>query len=356
MSNHWDQSKVPPLDGKVVLVTGANAGWASAAATMFARAGGRVLLACRSQQKAETAMDGIRTEVGPSADLAFVPLDLASLESVAAAADSVRATESRLDVLVNNAGLMAVDESRTEDEFEMQFGVNHLGHFALTAGLAPRLLWPRHTVVTMSSLGHRAGRLRLDDLYLERRGYDRWRPYFQSKLANLLFTLELQRRLDRGGGRTIALAAHPGNSATEIALHGGGGLAQAPCPSWGPRVQPYVPLAQSPSMGALPLVRAATDPDARGGQFYGPQWLVGGYPRVETPSRQGTAGRQRPTAVGAVAEELTRPHHLPTRREHCLTSGPGPSGITRQPLPGWSHHGGDGRPDRLLGPGTANGP
>ncbi len=287
MSNHWDQSKVPPLDGKVVLVTGANAGLGLAAATMFARAGGRVLLACRSQQKAETAMDGIRTEVGPSADLAFVPLDLASLESVAAAADSVRATESRLDVLVNNAGLMAVDESRTEDGFEMQFGVNHLGHFALTAGLAPRLLaTPGSRVVTMSSLGHRAGRLRLDDLYLERRGYDRWRPYFQSKLANLLFTLELQRRLTEAGAGTIALAAHPGNSATEIALHGGGGLAQSAMSFMGTWVQPYVPLAQSPSMGALPLVRAATDPDARGGQFYGPQWLVGGYPRVETPSRR----------------------------------------------------------------------
>jgi protochlorophyllide reductase len=288
VSDHWDQSKVPPLDGKVALVTGANAGLGLAATTMFARAGARVLLACRNQEKAQAAMDGIRTEVGPSADLAFVRLDLASLDSIQEAAAAVQSTEDRLDLLINNAGLMAVDESRTEDGFETQFGVNHLGHFALTAHLAPLVLdTPDSRIVTQSSLGHRAGRLRLDDLYLENRGYDRWRPYFQSKLANLLFTLELQRRLSEARATTMALAAHPGNSATEIALHGGGtGLAQRTMTFMGTWVQPYVPLAQSPSMGALPLVRAATDPGARGGQFYGPQWLIGGYPRVETPSRR----------------------------------------------------------------------
>src|SRR5262249_37931076 len=143
--------------------------------------------------------------------------------SVAEAAKLVREREDRLDLLLNNAGLMAIDEARTEDGFEMQLGLNHLGHFALTAELLPLLLaTPGARGADGSTFGHRPGRLRLDDLFFEHRGYDRWRPYFQSKLANLLFTAELHRRLSEAGADVLALAAHPGGSHTDLGFEGGG--------------------------------------------------------------------------------------------------------------------------------------
>jgi NAD(P)-dependent dehydrogenase (short-subunit alcohol dehydrogenase family) len=279
MSDRWDEKDVPPLGGKVVLVTGANAGLGLAASKVFARHGARVVLACRNQHKAQVAADEIRAEVAGDVDVDIVALDLASLTSVSAAATLVRDRESRLDLLINNAGLMAIDQSTTEDGFEMQLGVNHLGHFALTAQLAPLLLsTPASRVVTMSSMGHRAGRLHLDDLFFEQRGYDRWRPYFQSKLANLLFTAELHRRLRQAGAGTIALAAHPGGSRTDLGFEGSGITNKV--------AKPFVALMQPAWLGALPLVRAATDPLAEGGQFYGPRCIVRGYPRIETPSRR----------------------------------------------------------------------
>jgi NAD(P)-dependent dehydrogenase (short-subunit alcohol dehydrogenase family) len=286
VNDRWDQNKVPSLVGKVVLVTGANSGLGLAVAKVFAGRGARVLLACRNQSRAQSAVEEIRAETGDSTDIEIVNLDLASLDSVRSAADVVRSRQTRLDLLVNNAGLMAIDQSRTEDGFETQFGVNHLGHFALTAQLAPLLLSTSGSrIVTMSSMGHRVGRLRLDDLFFEKRGYDRWRPYFQSKLANLLFTAELQRRLTDTDTPTIALAAHPGASHTNIA-GGGSGMANSAFRLASTRVQPYVPLAQPASVGALPLLRAATDPAATGGQFYGPHWVFRGYPRLETPSHR----------------------------------------------------------------------
>lgn len=271
---------MPPLDGKVALVTGANAGLGLAIATALARRGARVLLACRNQAKAAAAAEQIRAEAGGrDVDLGLVPLDLASLASVAGAAEQVRRDEARLDLLINNAGLMAVDEARTEDGFELQLGVNHLGHFALTARLAPLVLaTPGSRVVTMSSFGHRPGRLRLDDLMFERRRYSRWPAYFQSKLANLLFTFELQRRLAEAGASTQALAAHPGGTHTDLGTEGSGITNKLNAP--------VMKLMQPTWLGALPLLRAATDPAATGGQFYGPRWMVRGYPRVETPSRR----------------------------------------------------------------------
>jgi protochlorophyllide reductase len=260
-------------------VTGANSGLGLAASKVFARHGARVLLACRNEQKAQAAADELRAEVGGPVDVDIVPLDLASLTSVSSAAKLVRDNESRLDLLINNAGLMAIDRATTEDGFEMQLGVNHLGHFALTAQLAPLVLsTPASRIVTMSSMGHRAGRLRLDDLFFEKRGYDRWRAYFQSKLANLLFTAELDRRLRAAGAGTSALAAHPGATHTDLGFEGSGITNMV--------LRPFAPLMQPPWLGVLPLVRAATDPEAQGGQFYGPQWIVQGYPRIETPSPQ----------------------------------------------------------------------
>jgi NAD(P)-dependent dehydrogenase (short-subunit alcohol dehydrogenase family) len=281
----------------VALVTGANSGLGLAASKILARHGARLLLACRNQGKAEAAAGEIRAETA-GAEIGIVPLDLASLASVAAAAKLVRDQEARLDLLINNAGLMAVDETRTEDGFEMQLGVNHLGHFALTAQLAPLLLsTPGSRIVTMSSLVHRMGWIRFDDLLFERTPYDRWGAYFQSKLANLLFTAELHRRLTESGALTIAFAAHPGGTRTDLGFEGSGltntmwrlFLSNMLQPAW---------------LGALPIVRAATDPDAVGGQFYGPRWMVSGFPHLETPSpaalREGDARR-----LWERSEELT---------------------------------------------------
>jgi protochlorophyllide reductase len=278
MSARWDEHDVPSLEGKVALVTGANSGLGLATAKVLANHGARVLLACRNVQKAEAAAREVGADAPGGAGVEIVPLDLASLSSVAAAAKVVRDRETRLDLLINNAGLMAVDQSTTEDGFETQFGVNHLGHFALTAGLAPLVLaTPGSRIVTMASMGHRAGRLQLDDLNFEQR-YDRWRPYFQSKLANLLFTAELHRRLTAAGADTAALAAHPGGTRTDLGNEGRGITNRL--------FSPGVPLMQSPAMGALPMLRAATDPAARSGQYYGPRFLVWGHPVVETPSRR----------------------------------------------------------------------
>ena len=182
-----------------------------------------------------------------------------------------------MDLLVNNAGLMAIDEARTAQGVEMQFGVNHLGHFALTARLLPLLLaTPGSRVGTMSSMGHRGARGQADPR-LERR-YDRWQAYFQSKLANLLFTAELQRRLAAAGASTIAVAAHPGASNTDLGTEGSG-LANR-----GMRFAPF--FTQSAEAGARPMLRALTDPAVRGGEFYGPRFVVlGATPVRETPTR-----------------------------------------------------------------------
>jgi NAD(P)-dependent dehydrogenase (short-subunit alcohol dehydrogenase family) len=273
----WDEKDMPSLEGKVALVTGANSGLGLEAATALARHGAKVLLACRNIQKAEAAADQVRATA--TGEVEIVPLDLASLGSVAACAKLVRERETRLDLLLNNAGLMAVDEAKTEDGFEMQLGVNHLGHFALTAGLAPLVLaTPGSRIVSMSSMGHRSGRMQFDDLFFEKRGYSRWRPYFQSKLANLLFTAELHRRLTEAKADTMALAAHPGGSKTNLGNESGGLINRL--------LRPLDIGAQSAAQGALPIVRAATDPTAEGGQFYGPRLMVWGHPVVETPSRR----------------------------------------------------------------------
>jgi protochlorophyllide reductase len=276
MTKRWTASDIPDLTGQVALVTGGNAGLGLEISKMLAAHGARVMLGCRNRAKAEAAIAVIRSQF-PAADLQFVPLDLANLASVAAAAKTVSDTEPQLDLLVNNAGLMALDHAQTDDGFEMQFGVNHLGHFALTADLLALVLaTPGSRIVTMSSLGHRSGRLHLDDLMFTERRYHRWPAYFQSKLANLLFTAELDRRLRAVGASTLALAAHPGMCHTELGAQGSSItnklLALSPI------------VTQSVAAGALPLLRAATDPNAQSGEYYGPRRLVRGLPVLETPS------------------------------------------------------------------------
>lgn len=270
---HWDERNIPDLHGKVALVTGANSGLGLETSKFLANHGATVIMACRNLEKAERAA----AEVGHDAEV--IELDLSSLASVADAAKQLCDSSGRLDILINNAGLMAIDQSKTDDGFESQLGVNHLGHFAFTAQLAPLILeTPRSRIVNVSSIGHRLGALRADDLMFDRRRYDRWRPYFQSKLANLLFTLELQRRLSEAGSATSALAAHPGASRTDLGREGTGLTNMV--------LKPGAVLVQPAWLGALPIVRAAVDPAAEGGDFYGPRFLVAGYPVREKPSRR----------------------------------------------------------------------
>jgi NAD(P)-dependent dehydrogenase (short-subunit alcohol dehydrogenase family) len=287
----------------VALVTGANSGLGYHVALGLARAGAEVVLACRNADKAESAMASILV-AAPAATVSLIPLDLADLASVAACATSFNGSHHRLDLLINNAGLMAVDQSRTVDGFETQLGVNHLGHFSLTAHLLPVITsTPGARIASMSSLAHRFGHLDLDDLMFDRRRYGRWQSYGQSKLANLLFTLELQRRLNESGAGTVAVAAHPGMATTNLGSEYG--LTRVVMRVTGPLNR------GSAASGALPMLRAATDPAVLGGQFYGPRWAFSGHPVLEIPSRRArddVAAR----ALWDASVELTHPALLPT--------------------------------------------
>jgi len=276
----WSAADVPDLSGRVAVVTGANRGLGREVTRALVRRGARVVMACRNEATGEAAAAGLRASpggAGQAGELEVRPLDLASLASVEKFATGL-AGEPRLDLLANNAGLMAVDRGLTADGFETHIGVNHLGPFALTARLLPLLLRTGGSrVVTMSSMGARLGHVDLGDLLWERRPYDRWQAYFQSKLANLLFTAELDRRLRAAGAATAALAAHPGGSRTSLGRNGR---------SWMNRLVPlWTPFLQPASLGALGLVRAATDPAADGGGYYGPLFQVWGPPVREKPSR-----------------------------------------------------------------------
>ncbi len=295
----WTAADVPDQSGRVAIITGANTGIGYEAAVVLARAGAHVVLAVRNPEKGNTALARI-VAASPQADVTLQELDLSSLTSVRRAADALRSKYPRVDLLINNAGVMWTPKQLTEDGFELQFGTNHLGHFALTGLLLDHLLRVRGSrVVTVSSFGHRirAG-IHFDDLQWERR-YDRIAAYGQAKLANLLFTYELQRRLAAGGAPTIAVAAHPGGSNTELTRN---------IPTiFKPAVAVLWPLvSQSPAMGALPTLRAATDPGVEGGQYYGPDGLgeQRGHPKVVGSSAQSQdeelAGR-----LWTVSEELT---------------------------------------------------
>jgi len=292
----WTTADIPDLTGRVAVITGSNAGLGFHIAADLAGAGARVIMACRNETKATEATHRIRTSA-PRGTVETMTLDLADLASVRTFAEQLGATVDRLDILGNNAGLMAIDESRTTDGFETQFGVNHLGHFALTGLVLPLLLaTPGSRVVNHSSMGHRPGKIHIDDLMYERHRYSRWPAYFQSKLANLLFSLELQRRLWRAGASTIALTAHPGGSRTDLGVEGSGLLNKA--------LRPIGGFGQSAARGALPFVRACVDPSARGGDFFGPRYLLFGSPRLETPTKRARdaamAGR-----LWSASEELT---------------------------------------------------
>ncbi|POY02841.1 short-chain dehydrogenase [Mycobacterium kansasii] len=296
----WSRADIPDQSGRVVVVTGANTGLGYHTAAVLAFRGAHVVLAVRSPEKGNAALARI-VAAKPQADITLQELDLSSLDSVRAAAEALRSTYPRIDLLINNAGVMWTPRQVTEDGFEMQFGTNHLGHFALTGLLLDRLLPVRGSrVVTVSSLGHRIrAAIHFDDLQSER-GYDRVAAYGQSKLANLLFTYELQRRLAADpDAATIAVAAHPGGSNTELARH----LPRMVRPLsniLGPA------LFQSAEMGALPTLRAATDPSVAGGQYYGPDGFLEqrGHPKL-VQSSPASHDEELQRRLWAVSEELT---------------------------------------------------
>ncbi|KQX88354.1 MULTISPECIES: oxidoreductase [Streptomyces] len=268
----WSLDDMPDLSGTTAVVTGANSGIGAVTALALARSGARTVLACRDPERGRAALDAVR-RAAPGSDTRLVRLDLADLSAVAEAAGHIaKEVDGRLDLLVNNAGVMALPMLRTADGFEMQFGTNHLGHFALTHHLLPLLGEEGPSrVVTVSSLAHRVGRIDLDNLNAER-GYDKWRAYAQSKLANLLFTAELQRRAQATDKQLLALAAHPGLTATEL-WQTGPRLAGR---TWAAQLERATRLCtQRASAGALPTLYAATLPAAPGGSYYGPRHLGG---------------------------------------------------------------------------------
>ena len=276
----WTSDNIEHLDGKIIIVTGANSGLGYYTTLELAKKGATVVMACRNVLKAESAANSIKAEV-KNAQLDIRKLDLADLESVNSFAANFMKDYTKLDVLINNAGLMAIPESRTKQGFEMQFGTNHLGHFALTLQLAEVFTQTKNSrIVTISSLVHKMGEINFTDLNWNS-SYKKWAAYGQSKLANLMFAIELNRRLKDKGHPTISLAAHPGYADTNLQTKGavieGSGFKKA--------IYSFanVLLAQPAAMGALPGLYAATAPDAKGGKYYGPEKLGGlwGYPREE---------------------------------------------------------------------------
>ncbi len=299
----WTADDLPDLSGRTVLVTGGNSGLGFETGQALARKGAHVVLACRNLGKAEQALTAIRAG-SRTGRCEAMELDLASLDSVRGFAKRFEDAHPRLDVLVNNAGVMALPRRETADGFEMQFGTNHLGHFALTGLLLGRLLGsPGARVVTVSSNFHKLGRIHFDDLQGKQR-YAKWGAYAQSKLANLLFALELQRRVAARGADASSVAAHPGYAATNLQTAGprmqGSSLLEA-FSNLGNRL-----FAQSAAMGALPTLYAAAAPDVRGGDYLGPDGLgeMRGHPKKVQPS-----ARARDPEVAArlweVSERLT---------------------------------------------------
>jgi NAD(P)-dependent dehydrogenase (short-subunit alcohol dehydrogenase family) len=279
----WTAADVPDQTGRTVVVTGANSGLGFAATRALADAGATVVMACRSTERGEQAAAEVR-EFVPGADLDVRECDLASLASVEDFAAGVRADYDALHALCNNAGVMAVPRRETADGFESQLGINHLGHFALTGHLLDLLVeTPGETrVVTHSSGAHRGGRIDFEDLHGED-AYERWAAYSQSKLANLLFALELQRRLDAAGiTDTLSVACHPGWADTNLQARAAG---DSRLKAAGMRVANAV-FAQSAERGALPLLYAATADGVDGGAFVGPGGLFSmrGAPEIQTPS------------------------------------------------------------------------
>ncbi len=276
----WNAADMPSLAESRVVVTGANSGIGLEATREFARAGATVVMACRSRERAETAAGEIYADVG-DATLEIESLDLASLESIREFVD--RVSNHDIDVLVNNAGVMAIPRGETEDGFERQIGINHLGHFALT-GLVFEDLAPGSRVVTVSSAMHERGEIDFEDLHGEV-SYGPWDAYSQSKLANVLFARELDRRIGESDRNVTSVAAHPGYADTDLQARVGRSRDSKLRETIMDLTN--VVFAQSAERGALPTLYAATAADVRSGEYYGPDGLLGmrGFPEPQQPSR-----------------------------------------------------------------------
>jgi NAD(P)-dependent dehydrogenase (short-subunit alcohol dehydrogenase family) len=300
MSGKWTSSDVPDQSGRTAIVTGANTGIGFAAAAVLAGKGAHTVLAVRNPDKGNDAKARILAK-NPDATVAVAQLDLTSLDNIRQAADQLRSTYPRIDLLINNAGVMYTDKQQTKDGFELQFGTNHLGHFALTGLLLDNMLGVDGSrVVTVSSVGHRIrAKIHFDDLQLDR-NYNRVEAYGQSKLANLLFTYDLARRLTANGAATAALAAHPGAADTDLLRNMPGGIRQVSQFFWTNFI------AQNSDMGAEPTLRAATDPGAQNGQYYGPGGFgeQRGHPKVVASSAQ-SHNEDIQRRLWTVSEELT---------------------------------------------------
>ena len=297
-ATHWTTADIPDQSGRIAVVTGSNTGLGLATAEALAGAGAEVVMAVRNLDKGEAARSQILA-VHPDATVHIQSLDLASLESVRVTADELVAHFDRLDLLINNAGVMYTEWQTTSDGFEFQMGVNHLGHFALTSLLLDRLkATPGSRIVNVSSVAHKI-RTNLDPVtMMSSEKYDRVAAYGRSKLANLLFTYELQRRLEAAGSTATALVAHPGVSATELGRNA-------------PRLVQFSMkfsglILQSAAKGALPQLRAATDPTAVRGEYYGPDGFMEwrGNPVVVTSSER-SHDRELQQALWVESERLT---------------------------------------------------
>jgi NAD(P)-dependent dehydrogenase (short-subunit alcohol dehydrogenase family) len=289
----WDSENISDQEGKVAIVTGSSSGLGFETANVLARKKATVVIAVRNEVKGDAAVKKIQVE-NPNADVQMMVVDLADLESIHRFAENFKKEFQKLDLLINNAGVMNPPYTKTKDGFELQFGTNHLGHFALT-GLLIDLIknTPTSRVVNVSSTAHKIGNLNFDDLNWESRRYNKFRSYGDSKLANLYFTKELQKRLDKQSSGVIVASAHPGASATELSRH-----------SLFFRVLSL--FVQNSNMGALPTLYAAVAPDVQGNDYYGPGGFqeIGGYPKKVESTRR--AKRDDVAAnLWDVSEELT---------------------------------------------------
>jgi NAD(P)-dependent dehydrogenase (short-subunit alcohol dehydrogenase family) len=294
----WAFDDIPCQAGRTVVVTGANSGLGFECARQLTLKGANVIAACRDRDKGREAVRRILDE-SPDGNVTLLSLDLADLDSVARFAGEFLSNHRRLDLLINNAGLLTPPAGRTKQGFELQFGINHLGHFALTGRLLPLILTtPNSRVSTVSSLGQFIGRIEFADLQFSQRGHRPWAAYGQSKLANLLFTLELQRRLDAIGSTARSTGSHPGWTVSDLTRNA------SPAFKW---LEPVV--AQKTPLGAQTTLRAATDPEAAGGSFWGPSRPSRAF-GITGPVRQARISvRARDTAVAEqlwdVSERLT---------------------------------------------------
>jgi NAD(P)-dependent dehydrogenase (short-subunit alcohol dehydrogenase family) len=299
MAGGWNVENIPDQSGRVAVVTGANSGLGLVTARELARAGATVVMACRNLDKGHAAVDRVRV-AAPDAEVQLEQLDLASLASVRGFAERFRESHEGLDLLINNAGVMAPPRRSTADGFELQFGTNHLGHFALTTALLDEMEGRADArVVTLSSTAHKMGRINFDNLNGDRH-YFRWNAYGQSKLANLLFALELDRRLRASGSTVKSLAAHPGYAATNLQSAG------PPLFDRLVMVASNAIIAQSDEMGALPSLYAATEPGLEGGTYVGPDSFreQRGHPTVVQPNDR-ARDEQTARRLWEVSERMT---------------------------------------------------